>query len=129
MGLKLRAQSAMEFLALIGVLLIMFIFFYMIVFERIKLVNDKKEVTIGLDIAQKVQREILLAARVSDGYRREFFLPERIEGFSYSITISGRELSVQTPKTEVVKPIPIVVGNIANGTNIIQKTDGIIYIN
>jgi hypothetical protein len=129
MGLKLKAQSAMEFLALTGVLLIVFIFFYMIVFERINLINDQKDVTVGQDIAQKVQREILLAARVSDGYRREFFLPDRVEGFTYSITISGRELSVQTPKTEVVKPIPIVVGNIAKGTNIIQKTDGIIYIN
>lgn len=129
MDLKLKAQSAMEFLALVSILLIIFIAFYAVVFQRIQYINDQKDILLGEDIATKVQREILLAAKVSDGYRREFTLSEKIQGMEYSILISGKELTVKTPKTEVVKPIPIVIGNVVKGLNVINKTDGIIYLN
>jgi len=129
MDLKLKGQSAMEFLVLISILIIVFIAFYAIVFQRIQDTNNKKDVLLGEDMASKVQREILLAAKVSDGYSREFTLPDTIEGMDYNILISGKELTVKTPNTEIVKPIPVVIGNIAKGLNIINKTDGIIYLN
>ena len=129
MDLKLKAQSSMEFLLLVGILLVVFIAFYAIMFERIDLINDEKDVLLGQDIATKVQKEILLAAKVSDGYQREFSLPQRIQGMNYSILISGKELTVITQKTEVVKTIPVVIGYIAKGPNKINNTNGIIYIN
>lgn len=129
MDFKLKAQSSMEFLMLIGILLLVFIMFYVVMFERVQELNDKKAIILGEDIATKVQKEILLAAKVSEGYQREFTLPQKIEGMNYSILIRGREVTVKTPKTEVVKIIPVVIGNITKEINTINKTNGIIYLN
>ena len=129
MDLKLRAQSAMEFLALAGILLFVCVAFYAVIFTRVQDINDKKALILGEDIAVKVQKEILLAARVSDGYQRQFILSDKVEGMNYSISISGKELTVRTPKTEIVKTIPVVDGEVYKGPNTIRKTDGIIYIN
>ena len=129
MDFKLKAQSSMEFLMLVGILLIVFIAFYAIVFERIRIINNEKDILLGQDIATKVQKEILLAAKVSDGYQREFTLPQKIQGMNYSILISGKELTVITEKTEVVKTIPVVIGDVTKGPNKINKTNGIIYLN
>lgn len=128
MDFKLKAQSSMEFLALVGILLLVFVAFYAIVFERITLMNDEKKILLGQDVATKVQKEILIASKVSDGYQRTFTLPPTIEGMNYSIFISGKELTVITPKSEVVKTIPVVIGDVSIGPNRINKTNGIIYI-
>jgi len=126
---KLKAQSAMEFLMLVGILLFIFVMFYVVVFERIQRLNDEKAILLGEDVATKVQKEILLAAQVSDGYQRTFRLPQKIEGMNYTIQVSGKEVTVKTPKTEVVKIIPEVVGNITKEINRINKTNGTIYLN
>jgi len=114
---------------LVGILLFIFVMFYVVVFERIQRLNDEKAILLGEDVATKVQKEILLAAQVSDGYQRTFRLPQKIEGMNYTIQVSGKEVTVKTPKTEVVKIIPEVVGNITKEINRINKTNGTIYLN
>jgi hypothetical protein len=129
MDRNIKAQSAMEFFMFVGILLMIFIAFTAVLFERVNSINDKKAVLLGEDLAIKVQKEILLAARVSDGYSRIFTLPETIEGMNYSVYISGKEVTVKTPKTEVVRVIPEIIGNISKESNLIRKSNGIIYLN
>ena len=129
MDFKLKSQSAMEFLILTGILLFAFLVFYLIIFERVEMLNNRRAIILGEDVATKVQKEIILATKVSDGYQRRFSLPETLNGMDYNISISGKELTVKIPKTEIVKNIPNVIGNISNGSNIIQKKNGFIYLN
>jgi hypothetical protein len=129
MDRNLKAQSAMEFFMFVGILLMIFIAFTAILFDRVNTINDKKAVLLGEDIAIKVQKEILLAARVSDGYSRLFTLPQTIEGMNYSVYVSGKEVTVKTPKSEVVRIIPEINGNITKGNNLIHKSNGSIYLN
>jgi hypothetical protein len=119
----------MEFFMLVGVLLFVFIMFYAISFEQMQAKNYEKGIILGEDIANKVQREILLATSVSEGYYREFKLPSTAEGLNYSVIVKGGEVAVIMPQNEIVRIIPEVVGNISKDLNIIRKQDGVVYLN
>ena len=82
-----------------------------------------------MDIALKMQREILIAAYVEDGYSRSFQLPENLEAINYSIRTQNSTVIIQSKKAFYSLPIPNAIGNFTKGTNTINKTGGVIYIN
>ena len=125
----MKGQSAMEFMTLIGVLLIIFVAMLGIVSSDIAYTNKKKELMIGEDIIIKIQREINLAARALDGYSREFTIPEKLGNKNYSIWVTGNEVIISTANNDFWRVIPTVNGNITKGKNTINKTNGMIYIN
>ena len=83
----------------------------------------------GEDIATKIQKEINLAARVLDGYSRQFTLPQKLGTKDYNITIIANEVIVTIGNNDYWRKIPTVVGNINKGTNQINRANGIIYLN
>ena len=75
-----------------------------------------------MDIALKMQREILIAAYVEDGYSRSFQLPENLEAINYSIRTQNSTVIIQSKKAFYSLPIPNAIGNFTKGTNTINKT-------
>ena len=125
----LKAQAAMEFMILVGILLFIFVTMLGVVSSKTTYMAEKRETMTGEDIVTKIQKEINLAARVLDGYYREFTLPEKIGNKDYNISIAGNEVILSLGEQDFWRVIPSVVGNITKGNNKINKTNGVIYIN
>ena len=122
-------QSAMEFMTLVGFLLLVFTVVTAVIAGDTAHLNKNQIIVSGNDLALKIQKEILLAARVSDGYERNFTLSQKVGNKEYSIIINGTEVVVRTELQDFWKTIPHVNGTLKKGSNQIRKQDGIIYIN
>ncbi len=127
--LHIKSQSAIEFLALTGVVLFMFLILLGMTANRVEYLDKQKEIIYGEDLVIKVQKEVNLASRSLDGYSRVFEIPQKLGSLNYTISIVGNELTVDTINQAFTRRIPPVVGNIAKGANKINKTDGTIYLN
>jgi hypothetical protein len=127
----------MEFVILTGFMLIAFLSFYMII--QSKLVEANRDTTdrAAKQIETMVVNELRVAESVTDGYYREFELPQRINGMEYSISImsgvggtpevvtkySGKERVYFVPQGYVDG-----ASNVAKGLNNVTKNKGIIKI-
>jgi len=110
-------------------LLFLFLGIMIILLINTDKVHLERELLQGEDLATKVQKEVHLAARVPDGYSRTFRLPEKLGTKNYSIRLEENEVIVTTDKNEYWRIIPLVNGTITKGVNIINKSNGIIYLN
>src|SRR3989344_6768059 len=120
-----RGQVAAEFMVLVGVLIFVFTLILGIIAGEAYNINKEKTDQLGNDIAAKAQKEISLAARVSDGYSRVFILPGKIGNKDYSISTSEGRVVVSIEGYDFWRTIPSVQGNIKKGNNIINKTNGV----
>ena len=129
--MRLKSQSAMEFVMLSSFMLLIILGFFSLASS--KMVDAKQEGNRKLaeDIAEFTDREIDTARSVNDGYSRIFEMPLRINGVNYSMNvIDDRELVVNYLDEEYVKFLPAnVTGNILKGNNRIAKINGIILLN
>ncbi len=91
-----RAQTAMEFVILIGFMLFVFTTFFLVIQERSSII--KQEIyRRDLDgVAQLITNEIALAQQVRFGYIREFTLPLKLSGENYTVTLNnGSEVTIR----------------------------------
>ena len=129
-----KAEASTEFMIFIGILLVFFVFFVGIVGVNNKDINESTTFKNAQNILNMVTSEINIASR-TEGYYREFYIPEKLEGGeSYVITIStnlrlvkiewnsGKNL-MSNIMTENVQ------GNVEPGTNHIRRDNGIVKIN
>ena len=123
------AQISAEFFVLVGLGLLIAIAFEIASLDQLKEFRLQKENEAVKDITLKLQRELLIATSVEDGYVRIFTVPSKLDTFDYSITTQNSTLIVQSKNGFYVTIIPIIVGNITKGTNVINKTGGVIYVN
>jgi hypothetical protein len=128
---KRKAQSSIEFMILVSAAMFFIIVFisllYMQVFDNnIKRYN--KEISL---LSYEVKDEIYLANEASDGYFREFDVPQKIIGKNYSIQLIGLDLYIISEDEAHASLIYVgnVTGNIHKGKNIIKKDEGIVYLN
>jgi hypothetical protein len=126
---NIKSQASLEFLLLAGILFFVFVIMIGIVSYNLSSANKKKINLIGEDVVIKVQKEINLAARVVDGYFREFYLPQKLGSKEYEIAIERNEVIITADYGNYWRKIPNVTGNVQKGTNTIRKQNGIIYIN
>lgn len=126
-----KAQSAIEFIILIGAILFFLGAFLFYLYDR--LAEQKEEAVLFFldDTALMVQSEINLAARSSSGYSRNFTLPGDILGRAYSIEIVESWVYAKTldEKNALAYPVLNVFGNVFNGTNSIRNFKGEVYLN
>ncbi len=74
--------------------------------------------------------EVLLATQVSEGYARNFTLPEKISGKEYTVSIINESVIIaSTSRFESSKIIFQTEGQPLKGTNTIRKTNGTITLN
>jgi hypothetical protein len=138
--MRRRAQTAIEFLVLLGFMLLVFTAFFAVMHERSSIIIEQNrygELTAAGDI---VRDEALTAQQVHDGYRRVFDLPTMIQGRPYTIALVDRsELVIETADQQHILFLPINIsimqngipsadGPVATGKNIIKKTGGNVTI-
>ena len=128
MELKKRAQGTIEFILIFGAILFFFIAFFSIIQRNISNQNEDKEKILLQSIALDVRDEINMAAESSDGYSRNFTLPENILGKDYEINISDNFVYVSTEKNGFVYRISQVSGSIQKGINRIIKQNGMVTL-
>src|SRR3989344_4387704 len=92
-----RAQSAIEFMIVIGAVLFFFLsFVYSIGLQKAEDIQEKKDLQVK-DIILSVKDEINLASEASDGYGRYFIIPEKVSGYiDYSISVQGNLIYIAT---------------------------------
>lgn len=124
-----KGQGALEFLIVIGAAVFLFAILMIIVYNNVSEVNREKERRIIENIALSVQDEISLAVKSTDGYSREFNIPEKIGSQDYNINITGSRIYIETEKNAVSYPVKDAEGNIKKGLNLIKKENGQVYLN
>ena len=125
----MKAQVAMEFLALVGVMLLIFMTFLLVITDQgIRIAATKEELVVE-DIANSIQKEILTAASVQDGYRRNFTIPYQVQGINYTLQQGNQSFIVTSKRKSAARKIPPVVGMIFIGSNMVSKHNGTIYLN
>lgn len=129
---KTRAQSAIEFVVLVGVVLFFFIgFLYAVNVNLGDRAREEKRTAVR-DAALIIQDEIALASKSSDGYRRSFEVSDKILGsFDYNVDITAGFVYVRTTNGDNAIALPVlnVSGNVQKGTNSIRKDSGQVYLN
>lgn len=127
-----KAQAAVELIIVMGFLLFFFIIFIGVIQGKMQEKTEEKKTIIIKDIVKTIQEEIDLAVKSTDGYRREFRIPEKILNDDYEISIFEGIVYAKTTnqKHAIAVNIKNVTGNISNEeVNIITKQNGIVYIN
>ena len=124
-----KSQVSNEFFMFVGLAFIIAIGFTVASLDQLNDFRIEEESEAVADLAFKLQRELLLAANVEDGYVRVFEIPDKLERINYSLATHNSTLTVQSKNSLYIVPIPNSVGNLSKGTNIINKSGGVIYIN
>ena len=126
-----NGQSSIEFLILVVSVLFFFVIFLLAVQTNISdKIKDKYYLEIR-ETALTVQDEINLALDSSDGYLREFNLPDKIINKDYIISLTSGFVYVRTNDEEFAIALSVgsVTGEIQKGVNFIRKTSGKVYLN
>ncbi len=124
-----RAQVSSEFFIFIGMAFLMSIAFSVSSLEHLSDFRAQKESEAVKDLAFKMQKELLVAANVEDGYVRSFKIPNKLDSINYSLTTQNSTITVESKNSLYIVSIPKVIGNLSKGDNIINKTGGVIYLN
>lgn len=129
MGNKLKSQVAVNFMALVGVLLVVFIIFVALYYDQVDKISRKQGYLLIEDTANTLRKELLIAADASDGYNRKFHVKTTLDGIDYNITIYEGFLDIRTSKDSIALRIPNITGTFVKGQNKIKKQNGNIYLN
>jgi len=126
-----KCQSGAEFLMIVGVVIFFFIIFFISINESKSEQLNLKQTNKVKEIALTLQDEINLAFKSTDGYYREFKLPEDISGKEYEISITEKLIYIRTDdgKDAIVYQTAEVVGQPIKGENTIIKDGGVINLN
>ena len=124
-----RGQISAEFIIFLGLAFMTALFFELASLDQLKDFRIKKESEAMNDLALKLQREILLAATVEDGYVRTFSVPQTIDNMNFTLATQNLSIIVQSRNSYFMMPIPTAAGNLSKGANTINKTGGVIHIN
>lgn len=123
----------MEFMAYFAFLLLMFTAFGPIFFNQAVRIERMKTELKADRIATLVEREVNVAVRFSDGYRRNFTLPSEISGEDYTVRIIPdlRLLEVDWGEGRTTRQLTgkDFSGSLRPGENRIRNLDGEIVFN
>lgn len=125
-----KSQSAIEFIIIFGVILIFFVLFMGIIKgNQNDKIKENKEIVFQ-NIVLDVRDEINIAAGASEGYYREFDVPDNVYGEDYEINITeDYDLYLQSESYYVAFKTAEVNGTVKKGINKIKKENGTVYLN
>jgi len=123
------AQVNVEFFIFMGLAFMITIAFGVTSVNQLKDFSNQKENEAVKDLALKLQKELIVAATVEDGYLRVFNISDKLENINYSLTTVNSIITVQSANALYIVSIPNIVGNLSKGKNVINKTGGVIRIN
>ncbi len=122
------AQISAEFFVFVGLAFLIAIAFEIASLDQLNDFRLQKENEAVKDLALKLQKEVLTAAAVEDGYVRAFEIPEKLDNVNYTLTTLNYTITIKSKNAFYIVSIPRAVGVVGKGTNTINKTNGVIYI-
>ncbi len=124
------AQIAIEFSFMVMLSFAFLIVILLIAYAYFHHAAEERRNAAVQDLAWTLKRELLIAATVEDGYRRNVTLPLTLDGLSYSVDVSETTLTVSLADgTSGIASIPAVVaGTFAPGANELRQDDGALTI-
>ncbi len=135
----MRGQSGIEFIVLLGFLILVFLGFSFVINAKINEQHEANRQDLYAQLADKIEREVLLAARVRPGYSRQFTLPMTLDGELYEVHLETKDTLViilSTSANEYLRFLSVNVTLYENpgpgGTNIfpdVNERDVIIQKN
>lgn len=126
-----RAQSAVEFMILVGAVIFFFTSFLFVMYSTIADKQYEKHTLLVEDVAQTVQEEISLAHAASEGYARIFTLPPLILNADYNVSLVDGYVYVRTldGRHAIAYPVLNVTGDVVKGDNQITKNNNTVFLN
>ena len=124
-----KSQVSSEFFIFVGLAFLIAIAFSLASLDQLQDFRLQRESEAVKDIALKLQKEMLIAASVEDGYARVFEIPDKLDSIDYFLTVQNNTIIVQSKNSFYASLIPKATGNLTKGANKINKTGGVIYIN
>lgn len=126
-----KAQTAIEFMVLVGVLLFFFTIFFLVIQESSADKMREQQDNLVRETALAIQDEIALASKSSEGYSREFKVPDKIGNQDYSVSLIEDRIYIKTHdnKSAIALPIQKITGSIVKGENTIKKQNSELSIN
>jgi len=125
-----KAQGGIEFIIIFSFVLFFFVLFFTIIQSNQNEKNKENEDILFQNIALDVRDEINIAAGASDGYFREFEIPEKILGKDYEISVTNSgNVYLESESYATSFRSSKVNGILKKGTNNITKKDGEVFIN
>ena len=124
-----KAQVSSEFYVFLGLAFLIAIAFEIASLDQLNDFMAERESAAVKDLALKLQKEVLIAANVEDGYVRVFEVPDKVENINYTITIQNYTINLESKSGLYILGMPKATGNFTKGANKINKTGGVIYIN
>lgn len=124
-----KSQGAIEFVIIFGAAMFFFTIFFLVIYSRVSETNQEKEAIIIKNLALSIQDEINLAIKSTNGYYREFSVPETISSQDYYINITDDMIYIKTEKNAVAYPVEEIQGNIKKDVNVIKKENGEVRLN
>jgi len=128
--MKTKAQSGMEFMIISATVLLFFTLIFLSIQRNVSEKQKEQEIIVVENLALSVQEEISIALSASEGYSREFIVPEKIFGKDYEIQIvDNSTIYVKSPISAIALSTGKINGDILKGINIIKKENGKVYLN
>jgi hypothetical protein len=126
-----RAQSAIEFIILVGLMIFIFLSYTLIFQKNVASRTYEKRVLTVNELALSVQDEIDLASSSITGYERSFEIPQQIINLNYNITLTEGVVYIITEDNKIAlsHSIQNVTGQIQKGTNTIKKNETGVFLN
>lgn len=118
-----KAQNALEFLVIIGILVVFLILVLIFISQQTTTVQDQQKFMSAEFVVNQLQEEINLAKNMRDGYSRTFMIPDNYNGIPIEAELrEGRELLIQSEGGTILRFLPVfVAGNISTGQVEIMK--------
>jgi len=127
-----KAQSAIELVVLVSAVLFIFLAFLFVFQKTLADKSIEKREAAMHELVLDMQNELNVAAKATDGYRREFQIPEKILGAEYNITLVAGSIYLATLDNTHATSLSAqnATGNFVVGAiNVIRKINGTIYLN
>jgi uncharacterized protein YpmB len=122
-------QGALEFAVIFGFVIFFFVVFLGIIERNLEDKNSEKEGIVLQSVALEARDEINLAAGSSEGYYRVFKIQENILGKNYFINVTDGFVYASLGNKGFSYKTANVTGSLKKGVNIINKTNGTVYLN
>ena len=123
-----RGQLAIEFLIILGIAMLFLAVYFGIASQMLASYSTEQAQASLERQAYMIQRELLIASLVHDGYARPITVPQRADSFNYTISSTPGYLTLAFKTAQITVAIPNITGNITKGDHIITKSGGVISV-
>lgn len=117
-----KGQVAIEFMALVGVAILLLLLFTGVVAYYLKITTQQQNAYSGQGLAMTIRQEINTASIVENNYERKIKIPGQLDGKNYRLAITGREVTITYAGNDYSELLAIDTGvGITADENVVKR--------